>query len=321
MSNFNKPALAIAQQITLLQQRGMRFADTQLAGFYLSQINYYRLGAYWLPFELDHATHCFRDGTSFEQVLRLYMFDRSLRLLILDAIEHIEVAVRTRWAFEMAHRHGPHGYLEVALAKSIKSWNQNLATLIAEIARSDERFIAHYREHYAQPELPPVWAACEVMSLGLLSRWYAQLGPMATRRAIASHFDCDQQQFEGLLEHLTYVRNVCAHHSRIWNRRFTKTMPLPRTKPIGVREQLNLQAERQVFNTLSVMLYLLDRIMPGHTWRKRLLQLLGDYPDVSKSAMGFPLDWQSSPLWAFPVSEKLARETRDGSAFHPVPLG
>ena len=297
MSTYNKPALTVTQQVELLQQRGMQLADKTLAEFYLSQINYYRLGAYWLPFEADHAQHAFKPGTTFEQVLLLYTVDRELRLLLLDAIERIEIAVRTRWAYEMAHRHGPHSHLESGLAKSFKGWTNNLCTMIAEFERSDEVFAQHYKTNYAQPDLPPVWAICEVMSLGVLSRCYAQLGPMATRRAIAGHFGFDQQQFEGLLAHLTYLRNLCAHHSRVWNRRFTKTVPLPKAKPHGMREQLNLAAERQLYNTLVCLLHLMDSISPRHHWRARLLELLGRLSPEQHQAMGFPAGWQDFALW------------------------
>jgi abortive infection bacteriophage resistance protein len=69
----------------------MEISDLTQAEFYLQHLNYYRLGAYWLPFESDHTTHIFRPGTKFEEVLNLYLFDRELRLLVLDAIERVEV--------------------------------------------------------------------------------------------------------------------------------------------------------------------------------------------------------------------------------------
>src|SRR4051812_9935307 len=95
---FAKPPLKFNQQVQLLESRGMIIADSAKAEFYLRHLNYYRLGAYWLPFEADHASHQFAPPTSFEGVLNLYFFDREFRLLVLDAIERIEVSVRTQWA-------------------------------------------------------------------------------------------------------------------------------------------------------------------------------------------------------------------------------
>jgi abortive infection bacteriophage resistance protein len=181
----------------------MSFADESSAAFYLSQINYYCLTAYWLPFEADHSTHQFIEGTTFDAVLDLYDFDRSLRLLALDAIERFEVAVRTRWAYELAHAHGPHAYLQEYLFRDKENWRKNLADLRSAVARSEEVFIRHYLANYSAPELPPIWSVCEVMSLGHLSRWYKNVGPKQTRRALALHFGFDQGALDGVLENLT----------------------------------------------------------------------------------------------------------------------
>jgi abortive infection bacteriophage resistance protein len=166
---FTKRPTTYAQQVELLQQRGMQVDDSATVEFYLQHLNYYRLGAYWLPFEADHATHTFRPGTRFDDVLNLYVFDRELRLLVLDAIERIEVSVRGQWAYQLAHRHGCHAHLDPNLAYKQNLWQANLDKLTEEVNRSDETFIKHLKATYTEA-LPPVWAVCEVMSLGLLSR-------------------------------------------------------------------------------------------------------------------------------------------------------
>ena len=301
MKSFNKPAKTFAEQIELLKARGMQFANQQDAQFYLEQINYYRLGAYWLPFEYTHSPHCFKPDTSFEQVLELYVFDRELRLLILDAIERLEVAVRTRFAYELAHRHGCHAYLQGQYFKPTFRWQSLLESLKTEVSRADEVFIEHYKRTYDDPELPPIWATCEVMSFGQLSKWYQLLAPIQTRKAISSHFDCDEKQFEGLLQHFVYLRNTCAHHSRLWNRKFTKTIAKPRSKPMGLRVQCNFEntnaSDRKIYNSLVFLLYFMDKIAPQHTWRKRLVDLFLIHHNISKTAMGFPEDCQSYPVW------------------------
>ena len=254
-----------------------------------------------MPFEQTHSPHCFKPDTSFEQVLELYVFDRELRLLILDAIERLEVAVRTRFAYELAHRHGCHAYLQGQYFKPAFRWHSLLESLKTEVSRADEVFIEHYKRSYDDPELPPIWATCEVMSFGQLSKWYQLLAPIQTRKAISSHFDCDEKQFEGLLQHFVYLRNTCAHHSRLWNRKFTKTIAKPRSKPMGLRAQCNFEpshsAERKIYNSLVFLLYFMDKIAPQHTWRKRLVDLLLTHHNISKTAMGFPENWQSHPIW------------------------
>jgi abortive infection bacteriophage resistance protein len=257
---FAKPATTHAQQVALLQQRGMVIDDPAAAEFYLQHLNYYRLGAYWLPFEADHATHTFKPSTHFAQVLDLYVFDRELRLLVLDAIERVEVSVRSQWAYQLAHQHGPHAHLDVTLAFKPHLWQTNIDKLSDEVGRSDEAFIKHLQNTYSE-SLPPVWAVCEVMSLGLLSRWYNNLKPMPTRRAIAAAYGVDEKVLESWLRHLSLVRNTCAHHSRLWNREFTITPLLPRNKPAGLAAQFHV-GSRKLYNALVILLHCMDVIAP-----------------------------------------------------------
>jgi abortive infection bacteriophage resistance protein len=272
----------------------MEISDLAQAEFYLQHLNYYRLGAYWLPFESDHTTHVFRSGTKFEEVLSLYVFDRELRLLMLDAIERVEVSIRSQWAYQIAHLHNPHGHLDATLSVNNSRWQKNLGKLTTEVNRSDENFIKHLITNYSEA-LPPIWAVCEVMSLGLLSRWFDNLKPMKTRRAIAMVYGVDEQVLASWLRHLSLVRNICAHHSRLWNRDFTITPTLPRNKPVGLASQCVL-GSRKLYNTLIILLHMMDMIAPKHIWRIRVKDLLKKH-EIPVTAMGFPVDWGESKIW------------------------
>lgn len=80
-------------QLELLQSRGLYVEDTERATFYLKNIGYYRLSGYLKNFQKRDSNEFFSE-TTFEKVLKLYVFDRKLRLLFLDAIERIEVSFR-----------------------------------------------------------------------------------------------------------------------------------------------------------------------------------------------------------------------------------
>ncbi len=108
---FTKPPLSVDEQVVLLQRRGMAFDDAAAARHTLLHINYYRLRAYWLPFEVETSTdgdHAFRPGTRFEDVIASYTFDQRLKPLLMDAIERVEISLRTRWTHEFAMRYGSH---------------------------------------------------------------------------------------------------------------------------------------------------------------------------------------------------------------------
>lgn len=291
---FTKPAITWADQVSLLQQRGMVVADPAQAEFYLQYINYYRMGAYWLPFEADHNNHIFRPGTSFDAVLNLYIFDRQLRLHVLDAIERVEVSVRSAWAYQLAHHCGPHAHLDSTIAFKTARWQQNLTKLTDEVSRSDETFIGHYRQNYSEA-LPPIWASCEVMSLGLLSRWYDNLKPMQVRQAIAKTYGIDESVLASWLRHLSLVRNTCAHHSRLWNREFTITPKAPGRKPAGLTAQW-AHGSRKLYNSLVILLHCMDIVAPKHHWRTGLKKLIQDH-NINTAAMDFPANWHALPIW------------------------
>jgi len=274
--------------------------DEAQAGHALAHINYYRLRAYWLPFEQPAGAdgeHAFQPGTRFATVLEDYAFDQRLKLLLLDAIERVEISLRTRWAHELAMRHGSHAYLVRHLFADHQRYEKCLTQLKDEVARSHETFIRYYRETYSEPQLPPIWAVCEVLTLGQLSQWFDNLKRRSDRRAIAQAFGVDESVLRAFAHHLAVVRNLCAHHSRVWNRKFTIRMKLPR-HPADMANWFNAAEDRKVYNTLLMLALLLNRATPGSTWKQRLLELLATMPEGTTEAMGFPESWREFEVWA-----------------------
>lgn len=291
---FSKPPTTCKEQVLLLQKRGMIIDDAETVCFFLRHINYYRLGAYWLPFEINTATHEFAKGTKFSTVLELYNFDRELRLLILDALEKIEISIRAAWTYHMSHYHGAHAHLNENLAVDNKRYQQNLEGVRKEVERADEIFIRHARNTYQEP-LPAIWITSEVISLGLLSKLYGNLKPKPTRRAIAETYALDDRLLGSWLHHLTYIRNICAHHSRLWNREFVNIPMRPKNKPAKLASEF-MPDSRKLYNTLVILLYCMDIIVPKHRWRFKLKALL-ENPAIPLHAMDFPVDWKMRLVW------------------------
>lgn len=295
---YTKPALSVTEQIAQLTQRGMAFADPERAAFYLRELNYYRLSGYWLRREADHASHCFIAGTTFEDVLADYVFDRELKLLILDAVERLEVSVRTHWAHQLGMRHGPHAHLDGKLFKPrSQKWNHPaaVANLITGVEQSRERFIRHLRESYDEM-LPPIWASVEVMSLGQISRWLSNLRHAADRNAIADDYGMDETLLTSFLHHISVVRNICAHHARLWDRELPFKAQLPRKHPLALVQSLNADHNGHTYNTLTLLAWLIGRISPGQTWVQRVCDHVLQHPPA-RHVMCFPADFQTRPIW------------------------
>lgn len=294
--SFKKPPLTYEQKIDLLQQRGLQIDDHNRARHFLSHLNYYRLSGYWLPLEQDHATHTFKPKAHFDTALQLYFFDREFRLWVMDAIERFEVSLRAQWAYHLAHTYGPLAHLDAGLFKPPRPprWNHgdSIRSLQQVVRRSSEIFIRHNRTAYPELSLPPIWVICEIMTFGELSLWYANLVKSRDRNAISRIYDIDEVIFTSFLQHITTVRNICAHHSRLWNREFTISWALPKARPTHVLPTLNRAEPRKIYNTLVMLGHLMDIVNPGHKWRERLGDLLTHHPAVTPPAMGFPKDWK-----------------------------
>lgn len=298
--SFPKPARSTDQQLEILLQRGMHVADRERARHYLHHINYYRLRAYWLPFELTAPGddgHYFKPGTDFDAVVALYDFDRELRLLLIDAIERIEISLRTRWANELSLRYGPFAHEEPAHFQKDYIWRQCKDELAKEYARSRETFAEHYRTRYNHLETPPIWVASELMTLGHLSRWLQNLRIPRDRQIIADAYGLDEKVLVSFAHHLTIVRNHCAHHGRVWNRKLSLKMQIPGKKPAGLSAMFNTAEPRRIYNTLAMLAYLLSRVSPESTWRRRLQDLIASAPQIDPAEMGFPAGWDRMAIW------------------------
>jgi len=293
---YNKPFKSIQEQIQLLRNRGLIIDED--ADHYLRHLNYYRLSGYWAPFQKSHSDHLFNANTHFDDVLNIYIFDRELRLILLDAIERLEVSLRTHWAYHCAEVYGAHAYFNKEISRKSFWYEKNFSLLQQEVNRSDELFIKHYRQKYSSSESPPIWVVCEVMSLGLLSRWLKDLKPAKICNKIAKNYQVDHTVLISFIEHLTYIRNLCAHHSRVWNRKLTKTIKIPRSKPPELISSFNQDpvVMRKIYNSLVMLMHFLTIVSPGHHFKNRLLELIERH-SIDVRAMGFPADWMKRNVW------------------------
>lgn len=302
---YAKPALTFQEQLQQLLDRGMVVADPPRAIGALSSISYYRLSAYWYPFRRKNTdgkvTDHFDPGTRFDSVLELYEFDRRLRLLVMDAIERVEVAIRTRITYHMGHAYGAFAHMDPANFHSGFAHADWLNKLVDETKRSSDEFLRHYQKKYQGFPVVPVWMVTEVMTLGALSLFYKglvndQKAGVEDKKAVASHFNVHHKQLGDWLHTLTYVRNVCAHHSRLWNRElsirpYTGKNPdwLPPASPRNDR----------IFYVLLILRHLLRATTNSHEWKQSVEELLtfADNNPQHALSMGIPVNWRLHPVW------------------------
>lgn len=279
----------------------MIISDEATARYWLSHVSYYRLSAYWLFFEnpKDHIGLRFKPETTFPRVTALYDFDRILRRLVMRGTEHVEVALRGSWAYQLSHVGHGHSYLDASLYRNRKEFHENLSKLAADVGKSRETYIHHYRDTYDTPALPPAWMVAEMMSFGQLSRWFSNLEERSLRNKIARPLGLPETVLVPLVRHITDIRNTCAHHGRLWNRGFRLPPRLAEKPAILAQslEQSEKQAGLRLYNGLTMIAFVVRNVAPDSTWRDDLRNHLVNHPERALGEMGFPDDWQDRPIW------------------------
>ncbi len=316
---FTKPYLSVPDQIALLKSRGMVISDEAAATACLRRIGYYRLSGYWYPWRLSTAPNPpsqptlavhdeFRPGTELRQVVELYVFDKRLRLLVLDGIERIEVALRTEIALvlgllsPLAHRDP--AYLNPRFTHNPRVTSDHtkwLEKLDQSYSRSKEDFVKHYKKKYRPPA--PLWVAVELWDFGMLSHL---LRGLKSRELdiLASNYGVPRRVLlTSWVRSINFVRNVCAHHGRLWNRSMVDQPKAPKPGEILALDHLvsDTYARERLYGVVVAIRYLLQTISPSTSWGARLGELITSFPSapgISIRNMGFPANWKSQHLWS-----------------------
>lgn len=198
--------------------------------------------------------------------------------------------------YRLGLKYGSHAHLNAAIFQNPAKHSQSVDRLKEDVDQSREEFIRHLNAKYSEA-LPPIWAVVELMSLGQLSSWYGNLKHRADLKSVADDFNMGGEKLKSYLHHLTVLRNFCAHHARVWNRQIGFTINLP-TGPIGLVNSLNRDpvAQRKLYNTYVILVFLLNQISPGHHWKIKLFKLIDEH-SIDTERMGFPNDWRKLPIW------------------------
>lgn len=309
---FYKKPTSYEEQLNLLLKRGLVIEDRDKVIRYLKQISYYRLSAYFLPFQKEK--NIFNAGTSFENILEVYKFDRKLRLLVFDNIERVEITIRAQISHILANKYNNSHWQDNKdiFKKPYKTHQKVLINPYEEFqsiikkntaSKKPEVFISHYIRKYSSPKNPPAWMCMELLTIGELSRLFNGLKLPEDKQLIANFFGLPHPVLTSWLHSLTYVRNLCAHHSRLWNRDLAirpDILKKPRLPWISKFYENN----RRTFYFLCIVKYLLIASNPNNHFTRKLTDLFLKYPGVPFRYLGFPtndkgdiLNWYNEPLW------------------------
>lgn len=294
---YIKVPLTISDQIERLKARGLVISDEDFAAHHLARISFYRLRAYTYPFQdNNNDQHPFVKKVSFEEIIALYDFDSKLRLLIFEAIEKIEVALRTQIIYHFSLSYGSHWHLKPELFRDVMRFANHLDSLQTEVDRSIETFIDHYKNKYTDPKEPPCWMGLEVSSLGLLSKMFQNLKKNPDKQKVVQFFGLKEVSIlENWLHCISILRNICAHHGRIWNRRITP-IKLPYNTLFPFMNNLEVYPNK-LYATLASIQFMLNRVKPEMGFSEKLIALIRGNSPHEILEMGFPDNWQQDKFW------------------------
>ncbi|MDR2056821.1 MAG: Abi family protein [Dysgonamonadaceae bacterium] len=296
--NYSKTCTLPQDLIPLLKKRGLIIADEQRAISYLTNIGYFRLSAYLHPLlNIPKEEHDYKNGATFDMALDMYRFDRKLRILLFNEIEKIEVAIRSSMNNLISDALGDVFWMTDAINFSNHAIFTKTATLIqAEIEKSKEEFIEHFKNKYSNP-FPPAWMISEIIPLGVLYNVFNNLKSKNIKKRIAVSFGLSLPVFTSWMLLLANLRNLCGHHARLWN----KEIPIVShnlNNPVFSWINPAITDMKRVYFRICIIKYLLFTVSPNNRFTEKLKSLLSEYPTVDIRAMGFPADWQNEPLWA-----------------------
>lgn len=313
---YNRPWKSFAEQLTLLKERGLIVTDDAAALDYLERVGYYRLSAYWYPFRhfeivqnpQTHALETRRSdqlvpNTHFTDAVELYLFDKKLRLLAMDALERVEVALRV----DIAHRLGERdtfAYLHKNqfhpkwADKRFKPWQDKYLALLNR-ARDKENFVKHYLSTHG-PDLP-IWVAVEVWDFGAMSQLFAMMRVNDQAKIAQKYGVTDFKVFASWLRALNHLRNIAAHHSRLWNRNITDQPKLPASGEIDWCDHFIGKADliAKPFLLFAILRQLVRVICPNTGWHERVAEHIKGFPQIRSDTkrtvadMGVTEGWEA----------------------------
>ncbi len=311
---YAKPPLGLDELVERLEQRGLEVPDHARARRYLQHIGYFRLSPYTIPFQQDRSNHLFRPGASFDDVLDLYVFDRRLRLTVMDALERVEVAVRAALTDHMSVSHqDPHWYVDGAHFQN----PGRHAGLLGIVRRTCEdrltgppdpaggglvhrSALEHYLTVYGSPELPPSWLMVESLTIGQLAALFKNLKRRGDQNAIAKSLGVTAPVLGSWLTTYVRVRNICAHHGRLWNVGLGVYPKIPNSSSIAWLEgvdALPVASAQRLYPVLVSLQSVMGVVSPSSGWAGRLHALVAGRPAMNHRGMGFPEGWDQDPFW------------------------
>ena len=282
---YNKSPKTIEEQIELLKERGLIIGDEEELERYLKNISYYHFSIYFKHFQKENL---FIKGTTFEDVLNIYVFDQKLRLLLLDVLERIEKSFKCHLVYEMSIKTNDSFWIaNHDFFHDGGKYNERIVKMLDDLKFSKKNFIKHYYANYNNPKYPPAWMIIETLSFGQVAIIFNQL-KFENQKIVANSYGINKKFLSNWFYALSVLRNLCAHHSRLWNNEFVVRL---NQRHGFYRNFFNNSNGNRLFNYLVVMHAINCKFNQTSKWDERLEKIITEYK-INISHMGFADNWK-----------------------------
>jgi abortive infection bacteriophage resistance protein len=325
IAEYLKAPISPADLIIKLKTQGLTFVDETKAQVDIAKIGYFRFRGYLHPY-IDSATHprTFIPNATFEKALDMYLFDDALRKLVFNILPFVEIALRSTLDATMCNltNHG-FWYLEKSWYNTKPTSNsfpeKVIQSLYSNFSRSSEAYATHYHNNYYNSKapnykgMPPFWVIGELTTLGQIVTIYDDLkenapsfpitstAPKSTVLDKMSH-TLGATHYRDLISWMYSIRdmrNICAHHGRLWNR----NLRAPSNIKSKVSIPFPIVNTKDKTNTVYAALVALRLICKAKgiddEIKNRLTLAFNTYPEARNHlyAMGIPERWDEDHIW------------------------
>ncbi len=321
----SKPVKTTDEHLALLKSRGLVIPDDEEieAKNTLRRIGYFRLSGYFRPFQ--NTKDSFIEGTTLKEIMRLYDFDLKLRNLTYSVIKSIEIQLRSRLTDVMSGAYDSDWYTQENLfilnlikketiqepyidndkilfkekTISIRKYDILRREINKGLSKNeDKEFVVEFRRKHGSASLPS-WMMMECISFGALSRLFSLLNDSAEKKAVSKHFGIIMPDvFTSHLHGFVILRNACAHHARIWNKKITNDLKFPKKSSAKFLNETKMDELRKFYGVSACLLHALKSTRPDQaSYYKTEFYRLVEEHKITLTAMGFPETLEECDIW------------------------
>ena len=293
---YNKPPLTLQAQAKLLFKRNLSGIKQSELLKELERTSYYRISGYAFPYQDKQNDNRFIVKNAWKIIRSDYKLDAKLRVLLFEAIGLIEITLRAQLIYQMSIAYGANWYSDTTLFRDSAKLSKDHADLVKNWNRSNDLFVQHYKTNYDTEKEPPAWMIFETTIFGSLSRYFENIKyKNKGKNEICNYWHITERKdydiFSGWLKNVNTVRNICAHHSRLFSRVFPyKAMPLKHCTDKNF--VMNWSNKTKVFASICIIKNLLTICNPEFKFERKLKKILRHATKTQLNMMGFPVDWK-----------------------------